>query len=280
VTVPVLDAAVLERIGGFQVLGKPLTRPYVSSENVWEQVFQNGVAYVPPDSPTLFRLRPLSESLGFVTQAPVQKQWGIDQNMIFYPLEGDAGHHVPVVFDRFIAQHGGIEIFGKPISEVYELRSGVYAVTFEGAVVSYDPSQPEAERVKLEPLGEQYLQHIDPNVAVKLAYPKDAILLQVNEAEPQISSKGSQIIQLVALERKTQKPMVNVEANLTVSLPDGTELKEVFPPTGTDGISRVTLEPMTRFSSGSVISYQVCLNVPSDEPVCMAESYLIWDAEK
>jgi len=42
-------------------------------------------------------------------------------------------------------------------------------------------------------------------------------------------------------------------------------------------MSILKIPPQPDLANGSRLSYQVCLNLPSEKPICTLDSYLIWN---
>ena len=66
-----------------------------------------------------------------------------------------------------------------------------------------------------------------------------------------------------------------IEPILVVSLPDGKQVSYYFPPTGIDGKTTETLDPIPA-QNGTLIPYKVCLSTPSKDLFCVKESFVIW----
>jgi len=64
---------------------------------------------------------------------------------------------------------------------------------------------------------------------------------------------------------------------VVVELPDGSTYTTVLGPTDANGYAGVEIPPMNAVANGVILPYTVCLNVPSQEPICAVESYLIWN---
>jgi hypothetical protein len=70
----------------------------------------------------------------------------------------------------------------------------------------------------------------------------------------------------------------NVGFTLTINLPDGTSDTHVMLPTGENGQTSVVLDPIV-VPIGTIIPYQVCITNLLDRPVCVGESFVIWDGQ-
>ena len=155
---PVLEQpfqAQIVRLGGQTIFGMPLSEPYQAVDGNTEQIYENVVLYAPPDDPTDVHFRNTPLALGYSQTSLLPDLYGQAEGMVFYPLEGDKGHHVPVDFDHFIASHGGLEISGKPIDEARPLEDGQFRQCFENYCLDYTGSADPADNVHLELVGAQ-----------------------------------------------------------------------------------------------------------------------------
>ncbi|HEY9075088.1 MAG TPA: hypothetical protein VIO61_01000 [Anaerolineaceae bacterium] len=270
-------ASSLVRIGGAAQFGKPLTKPYRARDGSLEQVYENAVFYAPPGSPGQMRVRPLVPLLGIPAEPlepPIQHP-----QLVFYEVEKGLGHNVPLPFDQFIARHGSKDLSGKPLTEVSQVEGqNLYRQCFENYCLDYDPTVGEELRVRITPLGREYLARfsVDPAVLARNPFSQDTIQLQVAAARPQVSRNEEQRIHVLVTSKKTQEGIENIEATLMVTLPDGASLIAPVPPTRADGTSIVTIPAQPGVKNGSMVGYQVCLRLPSEKPICESNAYLIW----
>lgn len=266
------------RIGGVGVFGQPLTRPYKNADGSLEQVYERVVLYASPEDPSTMRVRPVPIILGTAFSLPGPRL--NDSRMVFYPVQDDQGYNVPKDFDRFIARHGGMEISGRPISVVFQVGSQqLYRQCFENYCLDYDPSVAQELRVQITPLGTAYISHkgIGDQAVAPFQLTRDTVIVSVGEVLPQIASNAEQTIVMMVVERKDQRPIPNIEADLTVFFPDGTSYQAHFAPTGANGISSVTVPPQPQLANGTLLTYQVCVTAGAETSVCVPESYLIWN---
>jgi len=63
---------------------------------------------------------------------------------------------------------------------------------------------------------------------------------------------------------------------VTLTLPDLSTIEYTSTPTDSNGFTVVIIPAHTNLPNGSIIGYQVCLNIPSPEPVCFSETYMVW----
>jgi hypothetical protein len=276
--VPVLNPGSLARLGDYALFGSPLTNPYIAPDGNLEQVLDKVVVYVPEDNPATVRLRTLAVILNLPYSDPAPQRFGLKDNMVFYPVDGDLGYHVPVIFDQFIATHGGSEISGKPLSDPYLVNVNGQSIArqcFEKYCLDYnnDPDQ----QVKLVSLGQSYIDKQQRGDQQIFTFSRKSVDFTAVEEKPQISNQESQVIQIVLRTQKGQSPISDVESFVMLGLPDGKKLSYNLPPTDKDGLAQVTIPPLSIAENGIIIPYIVCLNVPSQDQICANESFLVWN---
>lgn len=75
------------------------------------------------------------------------------------------------------------------------------------------------------------------------------------------------------------QPLSGVGFSCTVFLPDGVALTTVMPPTSLSGQTSVTLDPID-IPIGTIVPYQVCITNLLEIPVCVSDSFMIWDGQE
>ncbi len=266
------------RMGGAGVFGQPLTQPYRAVDGSLEQVYEKVVLYAPGGVPNNMRLRPAPIILGTAFSLPGPRI--NDTRMVFYPVQGDQGYNVPTIFDRFIARHGGAEISGQPISEVMQVRaSTIYRQCFENYCLDFDPAAPKDLQVQLAPLGQSYIgqQGVGDAAVRPFQFTPETVILSIGDLQPQIRADAEQSIMMMVVQRKDQRPIPNVQGELTVFLPGGQTFVAIFPPTDANGVSSVSVPAQPQLANGTLITYQVCVTPDAGQTVCVPESYLIWN---
>jgi hypothetical protein len=270
----------LDRLGGMQIFGRPLTHPYETEEGTLEQVYENIVVFAPLDNLSALRLKPLPRLLGLTSTSPAAKVYGAEQNMVFYATSGELGYHVPIIFDYFIMIHGGLEISGNPIADPYsDPESGVPRQCYENYCLDYHSEAEKEYQTRMAPLGTRYLKEILGTNATmtRYVYSNETVSMQVSEAKPQIPSTEEQIIDLVLIQRESQSPIANIESKITLTFPDGQQDSLIMSPTNPQGKTTLTIPAYPDLKTGDLVTYKICLNVPSDSPICLHDSYLIWN---
>lgn len=274
-------AASIARLGGPAVFGELLLKPQIAQDGYLQQVYANAIFYAPPNDLSEVRLRPLPRMLGYSAQPPVERK--IHDQLVFYEVQGGLGYNVPRQFDAFIAQHGGREFSGDPISEVILLPGqNIYQQCFENYCLDYDPSASGPLKVRLAPLGKEYLAHYPPpeSAQIRNLFGPDKIALTVSVDKPTLNENDSQVIRMMVTQKDTGQPIERVEASLVLSFQDRPSVRYFIPPTDAQGTSLITLPPQPDLANGDRVAYQVCLNLPSEKPTCVKDSYLIWNVSQ
>lgn len=270
----------IARMGGPAVFGSPLLQAEVAPDGYLHQVYANVIFYAPPDDLSQMRLRPLPEVLGYEIQ-PLAEPIVHDQ-LVFYEVEPGRGHNVPRPFDVFVTLHGGRELSGQPISEVVLLEDeNLYRQCFETYCLVYDPSASDELRVRMLPLGKEYLQRYPAAEEAKIRdlFSPSRINLIVSVDKPSLNAKDEQVVRMLVEELESGAPVERVEGSLLTGGEGQSTQRYFLPPTDAQGTSSVTIPPQPELANGSRVSYQVCLNLPSERPICRSDSYLIWNVE-
>jgi len=271
-------APLVARIGGPSAFGTPLLKAQHAPDGYLEQVYTNAIFYAPPDNPTAVRLRPLPQMLGYETQ-PMTTPINHEQ-LVFYEVENGLGYNVPLDFDQFIAQHGGRDLSGNPISEVIRLPDGnLYRQCFENYCLIFDPAAPELLRVRLEELGKVYIERNPPptDLLIKDLFSSERIALVVSADQPNLGDGMAQVVRIAVQQRDTGEPLSRVESTLVLNYPDRPATRSQLPPTDANGVAQITIPFESGLTNGARLWYEVCLNLPSEQPICQSDSYMIWN---
>jgi hypothetical protein len=269
---------VLDRLGGIAIFGSPLGEPVRTPDGFMEQVYENAVIYAPVDNPNAIALRPLAKILNMPMHQPVLKKYDRRDNVIFYPVQGELGFHVPIVFDEFIASHGGTETSGQPISETDVVEIGGERIArqcFENYCLDYYPSAQIGAQVRMAQLGYRYEQTPVGAIPAPALEPVDPLAILISEDKAQVLDNETQTFFLLVYNDHTKEPRPNANATLLVMFPDGASYSYEFPPTGINGWTRLEVPPLPEYQHGTLVAYKICL---SGEPqTCVSESYLVWN---
>jgi hypothetical protein len=271
-------APLVARLGGPSVFGELMLKATYAADGALEQTYTNAIFYSPPDNPAQVNLRPLPLMLHYEVQpltAPINHE-----QLVFYEVEGGLGHNVPLVFDQFIALHGGRDLSGKPISEVMRLPQGnLYRQCFENYCLVFDPGAPELLKVRLAALGQEYLERYPApdDLQITDLFSSSRIALIASTDQPNLGNGIEQVVRIMVQERETSSPLARVESTLVLNYPDRPAVRSQLPPTDDNGMSMLAIPSEAGLTNGTRLWYQVCLNLPSEQPICQVDSYMIWD---
>jgi hypothetical protein len=268
------------RLGGPAVFGSLILKPRIAEDGNLEQVYDTVVFFAPPSDPTQVRLRPLPLMLNYEVQPPAERI--IHDQLVYYDINGGPGHNVPVVFDTYIAGHGGRELAGAPLTEVMLMPEGYFRQCFENYCLAYDKAAANGLKVRMLPLGKEYLAKNPPpeDLLVRNLFTIDRINLVISSDKPTLNDNEEQVVRVMVQQKDSGLPMERVEATLIVHAPGKTSLRLTIPPTDPAGMALVTIPAQIDLPNGSRLIYEVCLNLPSDEPICAKNSYLIWNVDQ
>jgi len=247
------------------VLGPRLAGPYQLADGSLEVVYQNLVLYTPPGETQSVLPRPLTALLSILPE-PRTTQLN-NPNVTFYALDGAFGYNVLSLFDQYIRQRGGYELFGAPIQELQPAGSGA-SQCFLNACLQYQGGQ-----VSLLPLGQEYNARFydQPSPLVQAAF--EQIRIEVWEARAQVSSSEGQTI-YASLHANGQL-LQGLQPYLELTPPNGQMVVYTFPPTDANGQTLLNIPPGAGAKSDLVI-YRVCLNGLHEATRCTTDSYRIW----
>jgi len=277
---------------GRDFTGFTRSETYQAKDGMFEKVFDNLVMFSAPESTYRVQFRSLPQLSGIQPEPPVPPM--NDPGMVFFPTVGqELGYNIPKLFMDYITMHGTLEISGNPITELHALGNGISRQCFTNICLEYHSKAPETLRVRPAALGSLYqpnritplqtetpIPQIQPTLEVQPtstpAATSQALSLQVWERYPLLPPTQAQEIGVALFEGI--EPLSNVGFTLTLTLPDGTSSIHVMLPTGPNGQTSVVINPLN-VPIGEVIPYQVCITNLLDRPVCVSESFVIWDGQ-
>lgn len=259
---------------GKEITGEPLDVVQSNSEGKYYRIYENVVMIIDPRELSSVEFLDLPVEVGVVPDDPEPPS--DDQKSVFYPVRAGRGFNIPKdVFD-FISAHDGIKISGPPIKRVYKLDNNGLGQCFEHFCLEYNPVGLPGSRIRLLPLGRDYFQKISgqaPITADQTIKPQ-TMTVKVWERSPMLAPGQSQEIGVAVFEGT--RPISDINFYVTVMLPDGRQLVNFLPPTGSNGISRILLDPLD-LPKGTMVPYQVCIAGLTEGTACLRESFLVWE---
>ncbi len=265
-------ATTISRLGT-SLTGSALTGPYQADDGKLEVIFENFVFYADPASPGRAFPRPLMTMLGFPPE-PLTTRVD-DPRMTFYEIESNLGYNIPVIFRDFIALHGGFDLFGPPITQIFPYEENIYRQCFTNICLDYYTNVAEHLSIQPASLGHIYKTKFYQEPVDSFPDPQAlfGLRIQVWEFLPILNSTQEQVIHVMVLDENS--PIFNLEPTLTLTLPDGSQEEYHFPPTLVNGQTSLTLPPIVA-PNGTLIPYKVCLQYLNSEKVCYKDNFLIW----
>ncbi|MBW8009627.1 MAG: hypothetical protein FVQ83_00105 [Chloroflexi bacterium] len=261
---------------GSSFVGQMLTDPYLTTDGKVEVIFENIVITTDPNIPQSISYRPIVEQVGFEA-LPLTTRMD-SPLVVFFIIEGDMGFNIPIVINEYISQHGGYEVTGNPISDIFMLSDGVYRQCFTNICLDYHANREENMRITPSALGTLYRAYyynpVDEPGAINIPQPLENLQILTWEENTLITSAQPQVIHAVVLDYNI--PIQNMQPLLSIISPDGLSSSIYrFPPTNSEGNTQITIPP-TIAANGTIIAYEVCLENLDVGRVCAAENYLIW----
>ena len=176
-------------LDGNSCTGQTLTEPYLAADGKLQVIFENLVLYFDTSSSAQVFALPITEKVGIQPEHLVGRI--DDSRMTFFIIQVDKGHNVPIIFNDYIARHGGLDIFGIPVLEIVQLREKIFRQCFENLCLFYVHQAPADLKIRSINLGINYFNRYYnfSHVAgddVFLSNPQ--ILLTIWETDPKLVS--------------------------------------------------------------------------------------------
>lgn len=291
---------------GADFTGFAISDAYDTPDGYREQVFENIVLVADPSQPGRVFPRAITPIIGTLPDLPVPRS--SDPESYFYPVQGELGYNIPKQFMDYIAQHGGLEVTGQPISERLPGNNDIFQQCFMNLCLEESLKEPDYRRIHPAQVGYPYrkfpvssvtatpsrevqtqateqsvvkvetpaVQAAAQPVSQTYSDPQTAsqISMQVWTAFPMIAPNQSQEIGVMVFENNA--PMVGVEPDITITLPDGNTRTYYMYPTGGDGQSRLQIDPIAA-PNMTLIPYEVCIFLLGGQKLCVKGQYLIQD---
>ncbi|MFC1879241.1 hypothetical protein ACFLZW_04950 [Chloroflexota bacterium] len=257
------------------MLGFALSEAYINHDGFWEQIFENGVlvkAVGVEDSQVY--LRPLAMELQVSVEPPRVKD--VAEDGYFLEAKDAKGYVIPAHFWDYIATHGGMTVFGKPITHYAQKQLNKFRQCFTNMCLTYVPNAIESLRIRPEPLGYVYKLLFSEKLAVIITKKPAETITTVKtwEKYPALSLNQKQVIGIIVL--SNYLPLEGIKAEFVMLMPNGARTDYIFPLTDANGQAQLIL-PLLQAQNGTLVEYQVCIARPSGEKFCVGESFIIWN---
>lgn len=254
---------------GADLLGERVAGPYALPDGSEEIVYQNGVLVSRPGAERA-EVRSIVILLG-IESSPLVPNLNIPA-VYFVPLDesGRLGHNIPAFLWAYIEAHGGLTMFGNPITEIsHDALRNIYSQCFEKFCLDFDPAAAPHLQVQPRALGQEYKNRFGSQAA-PVAVSDLTLMMSVGK---DITDAGTVLTITANVLRDTQ-PQAGHPLTLYITLPDGTLQEHRFGPTDASGVARLTLPPLT-YANGIWMYFTACLELPEGR-VCEKDEHLFY----
>jgi len=257
-------------------IGQPLTAPYITPNDQWEQIYEGAVISATLDYPNQVQLHRAALAAGMPTTPLWDLPASYDTNLstfIIVDAVNSRGQFVPLIFHNYILSHGGYEWSGLPISSYLTLASGPgIRQCFESYCLEYHEATGQV--LMAHDLGVNYNINVPyaPPPVSSVAQAGELVLLSLSET----ISVGQIHIQVKAINLKTALPVSGLVGEVDVSQIDGSIIRYTLPMTDSTGTALLTLAIPAGYGNGEIVNYQVCVNLPESAPLCQPDIYMVW----
>ncbi len=265
-----------EAHGGLEIFGYPITEELVENGRQ-VQYFQRMRLDLYPENPAPRQVRPgpLGELLGRGEPPipPHQIPPPGDTNRRYFP---ETGHTVVFSFLNFFNEHGGLDLFGYPITE-YNPDSGVQY--FQCARMEWHPDLPPAQRVRLGNLGEAYAAlRLNPHLLeapgiIEPALRQVIALKTIATLQRAITGRtGTQTLHVYVMDQ-LGRPLQNAHVSAVIHFPAGDQTL-TLPLTDSRGYTALVF-PLGTLAPGQRIAIEVRVGFGAVSTATRT-SFLVW----
>ncbi|MDX1437514.1 MAG: Ig-like domain-containing protein [Anaerolineales bacterium] len=266
------------------VFGYPISRPFMDHNLKTPrlvQYFQQARFELDTDSPDSPRvvISELGELLYSGTQNRKYETVSAGCRTFVSPEHQDGPFEVCLAFLDFFDRHGGLEVFGYPISN-FEEENGFTVQYFENGVFVWHPEMGRGQTVQLMDVGSLYFERIGENKSFQEPQDGDDTLrsllsLKVRAfTEKALVSDGAQQSLYVIVKDQRLQPVEGVQVKYILELPNGGTRAELMPPTDENGVSKITVTVETDGQVGQA-TIEVIANILNHENTTET-SFRVW----
>lgn len=210
--------------GGLDIFGYPITEEFVK-DGLLVQYFQRARFEWHPDNPADFRveLSLLGDQLGLGGPTPATPA-----NLPGCQYFPETQHSVCGAFLTYFREHGGLDVFGYPISE-WDKKHDRLVQAFQRARMEWYPEKPAGQKVQLANLGLAAFDYFkeDPNRTPPAApYTVTQVKLRASVKQPVTGNNGTQTIYAVVTDQQN-KAITGAQVTAVVHLPTGDVIQKL-----------------------------------------------------
>jgi hypothetical protein len=263
--------------GGLDIFGYPISAAYVDKSGILVQYFQKARLEWHPDNPDPYKVQLglLGEQLGYRQSSVSPPNFPSSRKFYFE----QTGHYVAYQFLDFFREHGGIDIFGYPITEMFFEDQNVVQY-FQRMKLVWDVG---ASRVTVANLGELYVsvyappaEFLTPEPAFQISTAQLNLEVIIDLGHWVANLAQDQEVTTVVLNERTREPVEGARVRVEFMTKDD----EVAPgsvrvlTTDARGRARATI-PLTGLKPGiwTTVRVRVEFGGASAEA---RDSFLVW----
>ncbi|GAB4481951.1 MAG: hypothetical protein Kow0088_24580 [Anaerolineales bacterium] len=259
---------------GVEFSGFALSEPYLASDGMVEQIFENLVLTFNPEHPEQVDLRALPQLLGIPTDPLEEKQSLTDHEWV--SVAGEKGFLVPKRFWDYLQAHGGLELSGFPQTKPRDVGGGRQQQCFVKLCLEDQIDLYGKRVVRLSKLGEAYRKQTAGESAGK-AFEISQITLRVWESQPIVSPDRQQKIGVSVY--AGNQPLSGITPYLFLTNPQDGEEEYSFPPTDLEGKTELKIASIEA-ENGTLVPYRVCVQDHRQQRYCVRDSFLVWKTDE
>ena len=245
--------------GGLGVFGYPISAPY-NERGILVQYFQNARMewHAINEDPYKVQLGLLGDELG-LRQPPVD-QPSLSAGRVYFP---ETGHTVTYMFLRFFRSHGGVDLFGYPISEMFVENQKVVQY-FQRLKLIWNP---QTGRITVGNLGDIYVNAhrstLPSSVLESLSYRHSGqgvleLRIAIGLSNSVAWSNLGQDVTIAVVDARNDEPLADAQVKYVVSTEQGGVLPELTRILGTDARGRAKLSiPLDGIDPGTWVVLRV-----------------------
>ena len=237
------------------------------------------------EGPDRVRLSPLAEELAGklnLDTRPITEPLSVSPGDLSRRYFSESGHTVGEPFLRYFDAHGGVRIFGNPITEAFQ-QDGRGVQYFQNMRLDYYPERPSGQQVQPADLGDVHFLRtgMDPGLrkgvkAIAAATPGSPagpaeLRLDAHLINPSAAFPEPQVLHIYVTDQD-ERPVANAAVEFTVQYPGSPRLYKM-PLTDEDGYTSMSfsLEPvpagqtlmiLVTASSGAVAETMLVSSLP------------------
>ena len=215
--------------GGIEIFGYPISEAFIDPQTgLWVQYFQRVRMEHHPYNASHYQVQLglLADELGYDDFPTAEPSQIPPRNNALRHYFAETGHVVAYEFLRYFRQHGDLDIFGLPRSEMmYE--DGYLVQYFQRARLEWHPESIDGPQMRLTNLGEIYVeqigipeQYMAPVYPERFGNPITHIDVSASVRDSVVSRGGTQTI-FVYVSDQQQESVANATIQMTVVYPSG-----------------------------------------------------------